>query len=367
MTLTVTQSPFLAGLVDAAFAAPLFASFAVGAWVDSVAHKKRVALLASGVRCAGALALVGAISSGRLALEVGTFIGVAFGIGFVSDIQNSVRATWFRASMRRAEYQRGVAANQIVNSVAQAGGLTLAGSMLIFGSYLGAWAFVGMFALVLVPIAVYQGSDQSGAAKGNLSHSLRDGIVALRTCKELRQAILPNFGYNLLLGMSAVFEVVFVQRWLHLSALYVAFLSIALLLALLVGTVSGPVYRGRLGPLIVGLFFTIGVALVGFLALPDYWYALCAFGGIGFMLGFVGVSLNAAILEVIPNGMMGRISGLFNSLGPTASVLAGVSAGVLLTLLQAPQAFAILGLASVAMAVWTLALRELNAIQVGSA
>jgi DHA3 family macrolide efflux protein-like MFS transporter len=368
ITLALTHSPLDTGVAGAVLLLPSLSGFLIGAWIDAAARHRRLlagamALLRAGSTLALVLALI--VPSGPEQLAI--LYGATAPVGLASAFLYAVRMFWLRQYVPEAELKRVYSYMNVAISLGIVGGVlvpallfTTAG--LRFTIEAIALLFVAVVPTVaLMPRPTHQEPKALETAPTSL---VTGGLRFFVESTALFQILIANFAYNIVFGMETILAAFLVQQVLRLTAIFLAWLVLAFIGGNIVGSLLGGRYRGRLGFLIPSLYAVAGALFVSVSFLLTFEYVVVAFACVGFALGYVNVPFQAAFLRSVPTEKMGRVQGVFSSLGPVSSALAATSAGFLLSFLTIGRVFALVGLGAFAFALIAITFRELSRLEV---
>ncbi len=366
IALLLTKSPILAGFADGMSALPLMFSFVFGAIVDRLFSKKALAIMISVFRAASILVLFVAISQSSLILEVISIYSVAFVIGMSTDFLNAIRSSWSKQFMEESQYQSGVSLAQSISAIAEAVGYAVSGILILLGLQFAIYSFAIIFAVSIAPLVlVGKEKTENVAREKDLKSSVREGMKFIFGDSRLRALVIIVVAINLTIGTVGIFMVYLVEVHFRLSAVYYTSMALSVTIGVIVGSVLGSKARGKLGHYSIGTIFSIALLLLAIgnfgSIYPDY----AAILGIGTLVGVVNVVTNTAIIRIVDQEMMGRISGAFNTFGVSITFISGAIGGVLIQLLTIRGAFVLISIILGVVSFIPLLFRDLFNLKVG--
>lgn len=344
ITLTVTGSPVISGFADGMGALPLVLSFAFGAYIDSLVSKRNIAIVSSVLRAVVILALLVALISSNLILEVVSIYSVTFVVGLTSDILNSARASWTKQFLTDTQYQRGSALMQSVTSLAQALGFLGAGVLILFGLEFAVYSFAIILATSVLPLLFLKNERlQEVSNEKSIGSSILNGLNFIFGNRSLRAIILLSLVANLAFGTLGILMAFQVDDMFSLPAIYFSAFFLSLTLGIFAGSALGSRVKGKVGPYAVVMLLLVGMALIfiGLLQniLMDYPISFV----IGVLLGLTNVLVLTAMVKIVDQDMMGRTMGAINTFAISMTFLSGAIGGVLIRLLSISGAFYFIG------------------------
>lgn len=344
ITLTVTGSPVISGFADGMGALPLVLSFAFGAYIDSLVSKRNIAIVSSVLRAVVILALLVALISSNLILEVVSIYSVTFVVGLTSDILNSARASWTKQFLTDTQYQRGSALMQSVTSLAQALGFLGAGVLILFGLEFAVYSFAIILATSVLPLLFLKNERlQEVSNEKSIGSSILNGLDFIFGNRSLRAIILLSLVANLAFGTLGILMAFQVDDMFSLPAIYFSAFFLSLTLGIFAGSALGSRVKGKVGPYAVVMLLLVGMALIfiGLLQniLMDYPISFV----IGVLLGLTNVLVLTAMVKIVDQDMMGRTMGAINTFAISMTFLSGAIGGVLIRLLSISGAFYFIG------------------------
>ena len=359
VTLALTHSPVLTGLADGMMSIPLFASFLVGAYVDRSGRKKLLAL----VSCIARPAIIGlmflALYSHNVIVIAALFFATSILVGFTSDVMNSVRSVWSKQFLNEQTYKKGTSLLQATMGIAETLGFGIAGAVLVLGFANAFLTLVLIFFaafLAILPI-VDKGVQQT--ENGTVGESVKEGLSFIWHSKFILEIMLVSLLANFLFGTVGIGLTALVQRDFNLPASYFGTLLLVLAGAMILGSVLAMKVGGSVGRLVTLTMALIGV-LLGLVGIsPSIFYDYIFMMGIGLIVGVVNVAASTLILKKVPESMMARVNGTINTFGLGMTFISGTVGGVVIALTSVRAMMEIVGVATVIIAVLSLAFREL--------
>ena len=344
IALLITRSSILAGLADGMAVLPLFFSFAFGAYVDRLTSKKSLAILVSAARVVSIFALFIALLVDNLIIETLSIYFVAFVIGLSTDVMNSTSASWSKQFLTETQYQSGTSLSQSLGGIAEGLGYGISGVFLILGLNFAIYSFAIIFAIAIIPILLMK--DEKTAyisTEKDMNSSIRKGLEYVFKDKRLRGLVIIILAINLAFGTLGIFMVYLIQDQFRLSAVYFTTLALSLTIGVILGSVLGSAAKGKVGVYSIVTILPIGLLLflVGILksVYPDF--AITSV--IGLLIGVINVVINTAIIKIVDQEMMGRVSGVIKTFGVSLTVLSGTIGGILIQVLTLQGSFYLIG------------------------
>lgn len=344
IALLLTKSPILAGFADGMSALPLLLSFLFGAMVDKLSSKRALAIFISVVRALSILALFLSITYNNLLVEVLSIYFVAFVIGMSTDILNSVRSTWGKQFLQDSQYLSGTSLSQSVTAIAEGVGYGVSGLLILLGLQYAIYSFSLIFAISIIPLVMVRDdrTDETSREE-NIQAAMMKGLRTIFGDSRLRALIILVLAINLAFGTFGIFAVYLVEDHFHLSAIYFTTLALSIVLGSLVGAALGSRARGKMGHYSIGTIFPLSLLLIAMgninSILPDYAIAIA----MGILIGLVNVVVGTAIMKIVEQDMMARVSGAINTFGISLTFLSGAIGGVLIQFLTLRGAFMLIG------------------------
>ena len=365
ITLSITGSPVISGFADGMGALPLFLSFAFGAYIDSLVSKRNIAIVSSILRAIVILALLVAVMSSSLLLEVVSIYSVAFVVGLTSDILNSARASWTKQFLTGDQYQKGSSLMQSVTSLAQALGFVGAGVLILFGLEFTVYSFAIILAISALPLFFMKNEKaQLISNEQSLGSSITNGLKFIFSSNSLRAIILLSLVSNLAFGTLGILMAFQVDEKFSLPAIYFSAFFLSLTLGIFAGSALGSKAKGKVGPYTVVMLILVGSALALIGSLQNMLLAYPISFAIGFLLGVTNVLIMTAMVKIVDQEMMGRTMGAINTFAISMTFLSGAIGGVLIRVLTVSGAFYFIGAVLVLTAIGPLVFREFYNLQI---
>lgn len=358
IALEITGSPVISGFADGMGALPLFLSFAFGAYVDSLVTRKALAIFSSVLRFLVVFALIVALTTSSLVLQVISIYTVAFVVGLTSDILNSVRASWTKQFLTDEQYKKGSSLIQSVTSLAQGVGFIAAG-VIIFGLIFSVYSFAVIMAVSAIPLFFLRNERVDTVSKeDSIGSSILNGFRYIFSRKSLKATILLSLVANLAFGTIGILMAYQVEERFKLPELYFTAFFLALVLGIFVGSALGSKIKGKVGPYAIVMLIVTGffLAMIGYTQYIMWDYPL-AFG-IGVLLGITNVMVMTAIVKIVDQEMMGRTMGAINTFAISMTFLSGAIGGVLISFLTVTGAFYFIGALIAVMVIGPIYFRE---------
>ena len=215
----------------------------------------------------------------------------------------------------------------------------------------------GLSALLLAVLPF--GRPERGAPESFLGQA-RAGLRAAREIPGVLTVILVSAAALLCAGMLNVIELLFARNELGAGAsgfsVLVALSGLGIVLGNAIGARGGELRELR-RRLLLGIV-TIGVALIGMSAAPNFATACLAFVGMGVGNGLVLVHGRILLQRIVPERLLGRIYGLKDGVLAAAFAIAFLSAGALVDAVGTRPVLA--GAGTLGLVVWLLAAPSLR-------
>ncbi|MGC8515684.1 MAG: MFS transporter [Thermoplasmata archaeon] len=359
IALLITGSSILAGLADGMAVLPLLFSFAFGAYVDRLSSKKSLALVVSAARVFSIFALFIALLVDNLIIEALSIYFVAFVIGLSTDVMNSISASWSKQFLTETQYQSGVSLSQSLGAVAEGLGYAISGVFLILGLNFAIYSFAIIFAVAIIPIILMKDEKTASiSTEKDMNSSIRKGLEYVFKDKRLRGLVIIILAINLAFGTLGIFMAYLIQDQFKLSAIYFTTLALSLTIGVIFGSVVGSAAKGKLGLYSIATILPIGllIFLVGILksVYPDF----AIISVIGILIGVINVVINTAIIKIVDQEMMGRVSGVIKTFGVSLTFLSGTIGGILIQVLTLQGSFYLIGAIVCVLSFTPVAFRE---------
>ena len=359
IALLITKSTVLTGFADGMSALPLVFSFIFGAVVDRLASKRTMGIFISVLRVISIFALFVAVEKANLILEVFSIYSVAFVIGMTTDILNSIRSSWSKQFLKEEQYQPGVSILQSISAVAEALGYGFSGVLIVLGLNYAIYGFALIFAVSIVPLFLIRGENTSKTAtERDLKSSVSEGMRFIFGDKRLTALIIIVMAINLTMGTFGIFVVDLVEVHFRLSAIYYTFLAMTASIGIILGAVLGSRVRGKVGYYVTGTIFPIAMILIIIGNIPSIYPDYGLVLGIGILIGVVNVVIEIAIIRIVNQEMMGRISGTINTFGMSIMFISGAIGGILIDIFTLRGAFIFIGITLGMVSFITILFRE---------
>lgn len=344
ITLVITKSTVLSGLADGMSALPLFLSFVFGAYVDSIASKKNLAILVSVGRVASMFGLFIALHYNNLILEVVSIYSVAFVLGLTTDVMDSISSAWTKQFLTEDTYKKGTSSLRSATSLAQGAGYAISGGIILLGIAPAIVGFAVIFGVSTIPLFVVKNDRTTEVSEDSGLHSsMINGIRYIFHDSRLKAMILITLVVNLAFGMVAIFFAVLVEQSFSLPAIYFTTLYFSLTAGIFVGSVLGGKVSGKLGFYTVLTVSIIGalVFLVGFISSIFLDYPVSFL--MGLVIGVINVLVMAALVKFVDQTMMARVMGALKTFAISLTFISGAVGGLIITLIGVSNAFYLIG------------------------
>lgn len=344
ITLALTSSPVIAGFADGMGAAPLFLSFAFGAYIDGLTSKKNLAILVSVARALSILVLLIALESSSTLVIIAATYFVAFSIGLNSDILNSASASWTKQFLDDNQYKKGTSLIQSATSLAQSVGFVVAGALILFGFYMAIYGYAVIFALSTIPLILIKNDAlEVSPVKSPLHSSMMQALSYIASSRSLIAIIITSLVVNLAFGTIGIFTAYLVSDKLGLPVIFFTTFFVLLTLGVFAGSVLGYKVKGKVGPYTVVTLLSIGILYMLFGRTSDIYLDFVVSFIIGILIGLVNVIAMTAILKVVQQELMARVMGAIKTFAVSLNFVSGALGGILIALISLDWGFYLIG------------------------
>lgn len=344
ITLALTGSTVIAGLADGMGAAPLFLSFALGAYIDSLASKKNIAIIVSVVRVASIFALLLALASSSTFVMIAAIYFVAFSIGLNSDILNSAGASWTKQFLGETQYKKGTSLMQSASALSQSFSFILAGVLILFGFHFAVYGFAAIFGLAVVPLLFLRNDRlEVMPEKSELHSSIAEGLSYIASSPALIAIIILSLMANLAFGTIGILAAFLVQDELALPAIYFTVFFVILTLGVFFGSALGSKVKGKVGPVTIVTLLAVGGLYAFFGLTKDIYFDFPVSFAIGTLIGIVNVVSMTALVKMVDQDKMARVVGAIKTFAVSVTFISGTIGGVLIALISLSWSFYLIG------------------------
>lgn len=357
-----THSPFLSGLGDGILSLPLFFSFIVGALIDKSGRKKAITVWTSIGRAVSLSTIFFGFYVNNVTLIVIAIYVTGFLIGFTSDILNSVRASWTKKFLNEEQYKSGSSIMQTVSSLAEGAGYIASGLLLALGFL---QSFISIFIIFIVSLAplLLMNVEESTESKTAME-SIKEGLKFISENKAILQVMIIALLTNMIFGMAGVMFTALVQIHFKLSPIYVSTIFFIFLVGMVIGSMLAQKVRGRVGVISISAYAIIGASLFSVAILNNIFLIFVPGLIIGLFIGIINVVINTAILKILPQNLMARIQGAFNTFSLAATFISGMLGGLLIQFTSSTESFMTIGLLILIISPIWLTFKELSSIKI---
>ncbi|MGC8565951.1 MAG: MFS transporter, partial [Thermoplasmata archaeon] len=122
--------------------------------------------------------------------------------------------------------------------------------------------------------------------------------------------------------------------------------------------------KGKVGNIAVVSYAIMSISLMSISILNDIFLIIFPALIIGFVIGIINVVLETAILKLLPETLMARIQGAFNTFSLAATFVSGMFGGILIQLTSATESFLIIGILIISITPLWFLFRELASIKI---
>jgi DHA3 family macrolide efflux protein-like MFS transporter len=345
LVLAETHSRTALGLVSAVGALGMAAGLVSGVVADRW-NRQRTMMWSDGVRAVVCAILAAAawagwapawlLAAGALALGLA---GSVFGPAQAGVLPTLV------APERLAE-ANGVA--QGAQGSAQLAGLALGGVALGIVGAAGAFAadavsfVVSVVSVGLMRLPRTAAVPRGGASLAELRASLAEGYRHVGSSPALRRLTAVSLLLNLFLAPVNALDVAWVRQVLHQDAAVYGLFGAVLLAGLVIGAfaLAAPLMRRvAFTPLAISCLTVAGAALAVFSRLPHVAPDLAMYGVFGLAIGVVQVLGETLVQRLVPNRLLGRVSGVVGAMASLAMPAGLAAAGIVASLMPLAQLF----------------------------
>ncbi|MGC8572272.1 MAG: MFS transporter [Candidatus Micrarchaeia archaeon] len=341
--LYMTKTPVLSGLGDGFLSVPLFFSFIVGAYVDRFNKKKILAILAGVIRSLSIIMIfIGIFLNNTLITLISIYIS-AFLIGFTSDIINSIRASWTKEFLNEENYKRGTSFSNIVYSFAEGIGYIASGILISFGSFFAFFTIFFVFSISVIPVIYIKSKNNNPMVDVQIFGLIKEGFMFIKNNKAIWQIMIISFIANLIFGMAGINFVTLVQLHYKLPGIYVSIIFAVLVFGIVFGSSIGRKIKGKLGRISIICFFIIGISLISIYFIPNIYLILIPATIIGLIIGIIDIAIGVTILKIIPQEMIARVQGTFNTFSVGIISFSGLIGGAGIQVIGVLNFFILMG------------------------
>jgi MFS family permease len=357
-----THSPFLSGLGDGILSAPLFFSFIVGAFVDK-SGKKKALIIVAGVARALTLSLIflGFYIDNVILIVISIYVS-GFLIGFTSDILSAVNASWTKKFLDEEHYKTGSSLVQSVSSIAEGAGYIASGLLLAAGFAQSFLSIFVVFIVSIIPILFIKTTEVSSSESA--IDSVKQGLKFIMSSKPIIQILIIALLGNMIFGMAGVMFTALVQLHFKLPAIYISMIFSIVMVGIVIGSLLVAKVKGKLGSISILSYFIIGFSLCSITIIQNIFLIILPVLIIGIVIGIINVLVNTAILKILPENMMARIQGAFNTFSLAATFVSGMIGGVVIQLTSSTTAFLIIGMLTIIITPFWFTFKELASIKI---
>ena len=173
---------------------------------------------------------------------------------------------------------------------------------------------------------------------------MKEGLKFIFGDKRLRGLVIIIMAINLTIGTVGIFLVYLVEVQFRLSAIYYTTLALCVTLGAIAGSIAGSKVRGKVGHYSIGTIFPIAMLLLAIGNLNTIYPDYAALIGVGILVGIVNVVVNTAVMKIVDQEMMARVSGTLNTFGVSITFVSGAIGGALIGLLTLRGAFILISI-----------------------
>lgn len=345
IALTLTKSPVIAGLSDGMVAAPLFLSFAFGAYVDRLQSKKTLAVATAIGKGLAILIMLVSLAVSSILLRTAAIFATSFLIGLTTDIFNSISASWTKQFLMDNDYKKGTSLIQSVTSMMQAVGYAISGLLLTVSYTFAILGFSAVFITSSVPLILVRNEDSHNEAKStNLQNAMREGLRYIFGDSRLRAIIILTLAANLAFGTTSIFFAALIADQFRLPGLYYTLFFASLTMGIIVGSASGSKLKGKVGFYSFLTLLAMGIMTFSIGLITDLYVDYGVTFVIGLLIGLINVVVMTALVKAVKQEMMGRVMGAINTFAVSLSFSSGAIGGVLISGFHIQHSFFLIGI-----------------------
>lgn len=332
LALTLSNSPFVVGVVSAASTFPILVLSLYGGVVADRSDKLRLVKIAQSLLLVQASTFWWFTHTHRLTVPL--LIMLALANGIIGSFEIPARQSFIVELVGREDLVEAIALNSAGFNLARIVGPTIAA--LVIGVLGLEWCF-GLNALSYIAVLIglfmiHLPAWERAAGIGSSFETMREGFRYIRDTP-LVNVLIRVVGVGTIFGVPFLAMMPVVARnVLHTGATGYGFLLTAVGVGALAGALSVAalgqrVPRGRLFALSA---YGFGVALIGFSFVHVRWLAALVLVAVGYMFLLNGALANGMLQSIVPDELRGRVVAayVFVSVGftPIGSFIAGAVA-----------------------------------------
>lgn len=361
-SISLTHSPVITGVTSSFLVLPLVFNFYVGALIDNVQNKRRVAVMASILRSISAIFLLGAILLQSAHDSYVLILASAIIFGFTMDIFAPVRLVWSKKYLVRPVYLKGMSLMNISSRGSRLAGYLIS-ALLVSSSLLFSTVLVAiLYAASLFPILFLKDANDRLESKTSTRNTIKEGISYIRSTPVIAEALLIFMIAAFFTGMSDTVFTVEVERYLHLGASFLSLIFVSTSLGGISGSSLTAIMKGKIRIKLAGAY---GISAASFIILSFFSseytiLALPFFIGLG--SGISSPIITSTILGSAEKSKMGRIQGIMDTFGFSFNSVSGILAGASIVLFNTNLVFAIMGVGLLALLLLILRLRTIASV-----
>jgi MFS family permease len=207
-----------------------------------------------------------------------------------------------------------------------------------------------------------QALAQAEAAGAHVWHELVVGLRVLVLNRAVSTLTVISAITMLGVGAVNVLWVVFLKSKFGYEGSELAWrlglLDIAFAVGMMAASIIAGNFLSQLAPkwFLVASLLGVGVGLVGFAYLPDYWTFMAGSIGLGFFVAPINTGVSTLVQVVVPNRQLGRVNGGMGTVVEASTLISMSMAGALGAALGIPTVFVLSGIICAAMGVVSWAL-----------
>jgi MFS family permease len=343
ITLKITGSAFLTGVISSALVIPLAFNFLVGAAIDNVQNKKLLAIAGSVIRSISALCLLAALLLPSEPYGIAFLLISAVTFGFTMDIFAPVRLIWSKKYLTRPVYLKGMSVMTLASRGSKLLGYLFAAFLISASLMISSALVAALYTVSAIPIFALTRANDRFDLKPRILKSIREGITYIRSSGTISACILIFVLGTLFSGMSDTTFTVEIGQTLHLGASSFSLIFMAISLGGIAGSAMTAKIKEGTTLWLAGSYSIAAVSML-LLSLFATGYTILI---LPFFLGLgTGVSspiITSLILGSAESSKVGRIQGVMDTFGFSFNSVSGVLAGSVILLSSPSLVFLIIG------------------------
>lgn len=360
MAITLTDSPFITGLVSSLLVIPLIFNFAVGAAIDKFSRKRYLAIPASLMRVLSSAILITVLIQHNFGLEESALLASATISGFTKDIFAPVRLVWSKKFLKKMEYLKGMSVMNIASRSASLSGYLVAGMIISASLYFSTVSVTVLFLASLIPILFLPAERDNVSKEIGLLKNIKEGLEYIAKTKVVLEVIIIFMLSGFFMGMTDSTFTVEIKNFLNLNASYLSLIFLSSSAGGIIGSTISPKLKGMLSIKFTGLYLLSGMFFLLMGAFPLIYTFYIMMFLVGMISGTTSPMITSIILGNTPGDKMGRIQGAMDTFGFSFNSASGIIAGAVMGIILPRYVFWIISAGLMAIAVAGLKFKELQ-------